>query len=217
MKIGVLGTGIVGSVIADKLVSLGHDVMMGGREAHNEKGQAWASKHPQNAHYGTFAQAATFGELLFACVLGTKTLEALEMAGDANLNGKTLIDLGNELDFSTGKPHIFASWDNCLAERIQNRFPKTNVVKSLNTMNCYVMVNPSLVQGEHAVFMSGNNLEAKTQTRNLLKSFGWTDHMIVDLGGIETARGVEMLMGLWVSLWGVIGNEPFNVGIFRKA
>lgn len=217
MKVGILGTGIVGTGIGDALIALGHEVIMGGREQINGKGQAWASQYPQSASYGTFAEAAAFGEIIINATRGSVSLEALEMAGEEQLAGKTLIDLANELDFSTERPIIHASDAHCLGERIQQRFPTTNVVKSLNTINWKVMVQPALIPGDHVVFMSGDSTDAKAQTRALLHGFGWQDTQIYDLGGIATARGPEMFLSLWVSLLGIVGSSPFNIAVLKGA
>jgi len=215
VKIAMLGTGIVGEMLGSKLVELGHDVTMGGRELTNSKGQAWAAKHEGGASYGSFAQAAAFGEVIFCCVNGEHSIDALAAAGADNLAGKLLVDVGNLLDFNNGMPKSLASAENCLSEKIQAAFPDAHVVKSLNTMSSYVMVKPSLVAGDHNVFMSGDNAEAKAQLRSLLQSFGWADANIIDLGALFTARGPEMFMQLWLSLWPVYRNQPFNIGIFK--
>jgi predicted dinucleotide-binding enzyme len=101
-----------------------------------------------------------------------------------------------------------------LAEQIQRAFPQVRVVKALNTMNAMVMVNPALVPGEHSVFVSGNDAAAKAQVTGILqKDFGWQS--VVDLGDISTARGVEMLLPLWINLMGVLGTPIFNFSIAR--
>lgn len=215
MKIGVLGTGIVGNTIGTKLVLLGHDVMMGSRSKTNEKAGAWVKASGPKASQGTFADATKFGEILFNCTHGMASLEALKLAGAENTKGKILIDVSNPLDFSKGMPPtLWVSNTDSLGEQIQRAFPETKVVKSLNTMNCKIMVNPSLVPGDHDVFISGNDKVAKAKVTEILKSwFGWKS--VVDLGDISTARGVEQLLPLWVRLLGVFGTANFNVKIVK--
>lgn len=212
MKIAVLGTGVVGETLATKLVSLGHDVRMGSRDANHPKATAWAMRAGDHASHGTFAGAAAFAELVICAVNGEAAIEALTMAGAANLAGKPLLDLGNRLRFEPGKPPVslFVDGDS-LAEEIQRTFPDAKVVKSLNTMNCRVMVEPSLVPGEHHVFLSGNDAGAKEAVRRLLREFGWTDACILDLGDVTTARGPEAIMPLWLRTWGKFGSAPFNL------
>lgn len=216
MKIAVLGTGMVGETIASKLVALGHEVKMGSRSANNEKAAAWVKKAGAKASQGTFADASAFGELLFNCTLGTGSLEALEAAGKQNLKGKILVDTSNPLDFSKGMPpSLFTPSNDSLGERIQRAFPELKVVKSLNTINANVMVEPSRVPGEHAVFVSGNDAEAKRQVKQLLtEGFGWKQ--VIDLGDITTSRGTESYLMLWLRLWGALGTPDFNISIVKK-
>ena len=215
MKFGVLGTGMVGQTIAGKLVSLGHDVKLGAREATNEKAATWAKSAGANASAGTFADAAAFGDMIFNCTLGAGTLAALEAAGAANLRDKVLVDVSNPLDFSKGMPpSLFLSNTDSLGESIQRAFPATKVVKTLNTMNAYLMVGPAQLAGaDHTVFVSGNDPAAKQRVSELLRSFGWKD--IVDLGDITTARGTEMMPPIWLRAWGATGTPMFSFKLVR--
>jgi predicted dinucleotide-binding enzyme len=216
MRIGVLGTGMVGQTIASKLVGLGHEVRMGSRTAGNEKAAEWVEAAGGNASQGTFAEAAEFGELLFNCTAGGASLEALEQAGEAALAGKVLVDVANTLDFSQGRPPtLMVCNTDSLGEQIQRRFPQTRVVKALNTVNCQVMVDPGLVSGDHDVFLCGEDEAAKREVVSLLESFGWKAGQIVDLGGIGASRGTEMYLALWVRLIGTVGTPHFNVKVVR--
>jgi 8-hydroxy-5-deazaflavin:NADPH oxidoreductase len=216
MKIGVLGTGMVGQTIGSKFVELGHEVRIGSRSVTNEKAEEWTKKARKLASHGTFADAASFGEIVFNCTNGMSSLEALRMAGAKNLAGKLLIDVSNPLDFSKGfPPTLSVCNDDSLAEQIQREFPDAKVVKTLNTVNCQLMVNPSLVPGEHDLFLSGNDIEAKAQVRGILESFGWKN--IIDLGDITTARGAEQLLPIWVRLMGLFKTPQFNFHIVRAA
>jgi hypothetical protein len=215
MKIGVLGTGMVGQAIASKLVALGHEVRVGGREAKNEKA-AWVPALGAKASYGTFADAAAFGELLFNCTSGAGALDALAAAGQKNLAGKILVDISNPLDFSKGMPPtLFTGNDDSLGERIQRAFPETKVVKTLNTVNCQIMVDPARVAGgDHDMFMSGNDASAKARVAEILRGwFGWRN--VIDLGDISTARGTESYLPLWIRLWGALKTADFNLKIVR--
>ena len=212
MKIGVLGTGITGQTIASKLVELGHDVMMGSREEANPKAVAWAKDVGHNALYGTFMNAAAFGEIIFNCTLGGASLDALRMAGVENLKGKILIDTANPLNRSTDPWTLTVCNTDSLGEQIQRIFPETRVVKSLNTVNANVMVDPARLIERTQVFVSGNDIEAKAQVVMILRDwFGWKE--ILDLGDITTSRAVEMYLPLWQSLRKVIPNQRFNIKI----
>ena len=215
MKIGILGTGIVGKTIGTKLVQLGHNVKMGSRTANNEKASEWVKASGANASQGTFAEAAAFGELLFNCTSGMVSLEALKIAGASNMNGKILIDISNPLDFSKGMPPTLSVCNSdSLGEQIQHAYPQVKVVKTLNTLNCNIMVNPSLVPGSHDIFVSGNDAGAKANVIDILKSwFGWKT--VIDLGDITTARGTEMLLPIWIRLMGTFQTPNFNFKIVR--
>jgi 8-hydroxy-5-deazaflavin:NADPH oxidoreductase len=210
MKIAVLGTGMVGNTIGAKLIELGHQVRMGSRSATNEKAADFVKKSGTGASQGTFADAAAYGEIIFNCTKGEAVLEILQMAGASNLNGKILIDISNPLDFSKGFPPSLSICNtDSLGETIQRNFPDVHVVKTLNTMTCTLMVNPSLVKGEHAVFLCGNDAVAKEKVEGILKSwFGWKE--IIDLGDITNARGTEMMLPIWVRLYGKFKHANFN-------
>ena len=199
MNIGVLGTGMVGRAIAGKLAELGHDVRVGSRQASDDA--------------VTFADAAAHGELVFNCTNGAASLDALTAAGADNLDGKVLVDVTNALDFSGGGPALFTSTTESLGERIQAAFPGARVVKSLNTINCNLMVDAASVPGDHVVFVAGNDDDAKARTRELLGEFGWPADRVVDLGDITGARATEHYLMLWLRLMGVVGGPNFNISV----
>ena len=213
MKFGVLGSGMVGSAIATKLVSLGHEVKMGSRDAANPKAKAWVASAGRGASQGTFADAAAFGEILFNCTSGAGSVDALKSTGAA-LGGKVLVDVANALDFSKGMPPtLFVSNTDSLGETIQRTFPEAKVVKALNTVNANVMVKPGRIPGDHDVFVCGNDAGAKAQVVRLLHEFGWKS--VNDLGDITAARGTESYLHLWLRLYGALHTADFNVHVVR--
>ena len=226
MRFGILGTGVVGKTIAVRLDGLGHDVIVGTRNPEETLSRtdpdqygnlpfgAWREEHPE-VRLGTFAEAAAHGDMVVNATAGAVSLEALEQAGEDNLNGKILIDIANPLDFSKGMPPtLLVSNTDSLGEQIQRRFPEAKVVKTLHTMNAYVMVDPAqLAATDHTVFVSGDDAEAKARVSELLRSFGWSD--IIDLGDITTARGTEMVLPIWVRLFGVLQKPIYNFKIVR--
>ncbi len=216
MKIGILGTGMVGVAIGNKLVSLGHEVRMGSRTANNEKAVAWIKGAGAKASQGTFADAAGFGELLFNCTSGHGSLEALKAAGAQNLKGKIVIDISNPLDFSKGMPPtLFAGNTDSLGELAQAAFPETKVVKTLNTVTASIMVDPGKIGGgDHQLFICGNDSAAKATVGEFLKTqFGWKN--ILDLGDITQSRGTESFLPLWIRMWGALKTAEFNIKIVR--
>jgi 8-hydroxy-5-deazaflavin:NADPH oxidoreductase len=217
MRVAVLGTGIVGTTVASKLASLGHDVVMGSRTADNPKAAEWVAAAGGSARAGTFADAATGAEIVVNATNGHATLDVLRAAGAENLAGTVILDISNALDMSGGFPPIVGvGVGDSIGEQIQREFPAARVVKSLNTMTAAVMMQPSLVPGPHTVFLSGDDDSAKRVVRELLVSIGWPDGDILDLGGITTARGVEMYVALWVALMGPLGTPMFNIAVVRQ-
>ena len=212
MRIAMLGTGIVGQTIGSRLVQLGHEVMMGSRVEANPTAITWARKEGRYASFGTFANAAAFGEIVFNCTLGSASLEALQQAGAQNLANKILIDTANPLDYSSQIWTLTVSNTDSLGEQIQRTFPDARVVKSLNTMNCNVMVDPGKLSERTDVFVSGNDIEAKATVISILRDwFGWQS--VIDLGGISTARGVEMFVVLWQDLRTWSSSHRFNIKV----
>jgi predicted dinucleotide-binding enzyme len=226
MKIAVFGTGTVGPAVAEALAKLGHDVVIGTREpqatlARTEPGPTggvpFARWHAEHAgiRLTTFADAAAASDVVVNATNGTGSLDALAAAGAENLSGKVIVDIANPLDFSGGfPPSLNPVNTDSLGEQIQRTFPDARVVKTLNTMSASVMVDPaSVAGGDHSVFISGNDADAKTAVAGLLADLGHRD--IIDLGDITTARGTEMLLPVWLRLWGAFGNADFNFKIAR--
>jgi 8-hydroxy-5-deazaflavin:NADPH oxidoreductase len=223
MKIAVLGTGTVGRALAAKLADVGHDVVVGTREVDatlartdpdgmgNPPYAEWQKEHA-NVRLVPYAEAGGHGEIVVNATSGEGSIAALQAAGD--LAGKVIVDVANPLDFSHGFPPTLSVCNiDSLGEQIQKAFPAARVVKTLNTINANVMVEPSRVPGEHTVFVVGEDAAAKETVKGLLKEFGWSETGIVDLGGIGAARGVEMYLPLWLSLMGALGTADFNIRV----
>jgi predicted dinucleotide-binding enzyme len=203
MKIGILGTGNVGSTIGSKLIDFGHDVLMGSRTLNNEKALAFIAKSNNKAS-------------IFNCTKGEVSIDALKLAGNT-LDGKIIVDIANPLDFSNGMPPSLIptlSNTNSLGEEIQKTFPNAKVVKTLNTMWCGLMVNPHLIgNGEHVNYISGNDAEAKNKVITLLNEFGWKNEFILDLGDLTAARATEAVLPIWLRVYGATKNGAFNFKI----
>ena len=226
MNIGILGTGVVGRAHAAKLAALGHDVVIGTRDTARTLAQDSAGRHGQctfqrlarrapRVKLAAFAEAAAHGEIVINAIHGAAAVETLKPLERA-LDGKVLIDITNPLDFSKGMPpSLFVSNTDSLGEQIQRALPKTKVVKTLNTMNAMLQVDARrLAGGDHHVFLSGNDAPAKARVTALLGEwYGWEN--VIDLGDITTARGAEMILPLWVRLWGVLQTPFFNFKIVK--
>jgi len=225
VNIAVLGTGMVGRAHAARLAELGHNVIVGTRDPRatlartdadqmgNPSYAEWAADHP-GIQLATFAAAAAGAEVVVNATNGASSLDVLALAGADNLAGKVLLDVANPLDFSAGlPPTLFVKDTDSLGEQIQRTFPEARVVKSLNTLNADLMVNPKKLPEGSSVFVSGNDEGAKAAVTALLKEYGHSD--IIDLGDITTARGTEMLLPVWLRLYGALGTPEFNFKIVR--
>ena len=196
MKVGILGSGIVGQVLGAGFAKYGNQVMIGTRDPGRADIQTWVGKTPGGSA-GTFAEAAGFGDVLVLAVLGRVVEKVIALAGPANFTGKTVIDATNPiadappingvLKFTTGP-------NESLGEKIQAFLPHTNVVKAFNSVGNVAMVNPRYEQGTPTMFICGDNEAAKSQVAEILRQFGWESF---DCGGIIASRALEPLCMLW--------------------
>ena len=201
MRIAVLGTGMVGQALAGGLTRLGHSVTVGTRDPE----ATLARTAPDGMGNPPFAGwLADHGEVI----------DMLTAAGADHLAGKVVLDISNPLDFSAGfPPTLFVKDTDSLGEQVQAAFPDARVVKSLNTLTAPLMVEPGLLGAASTVFVSGDDAGAKATVTELLTGFGHTD--VIDLGGIETARGTEMFLPLWLRTMGALGTGMFNISVVR--
>ncbi len=224
MNIGLFGSAMVGQIVGKALVEAGHDVVLGTRSPDNldeKRGMGGALRDWIDSTGGrvdTLQRAAEHGKVLINATSGAGSIEALRTAGAEQMAGKILIDISNPLDFSQGMPPSLTVCNtDSLGEQIQRAFPEVRVVKTLNTLNAYLMVDPGrLARGDHHIFLSGNDAGAKATVAGYLQEwFGWSPESLIDLGDITTARGTEMILPIWVRLWGALGTPMFNFRIVR--
>jgi predicted dinucleotide-binding enzyme len=215
MNIGVLGTGIVGRTLGQRFVELGHSVMLGSRTADNEAAAGWLATvgSARGAAVGTFADAAAHGHVVVNATSGAVSIAALKLAGERNLHHKVLLDVSNPLDWSTGSLQLSVVNTDSVGEQIQRTFPDVYVVKTLNIVTADVMAHPDRLPEETSMLVAGEDPEAKATAGDLLRSLGWRS--ILDLGGMEAARGMEMYIVLWVSLMNAQGTATFNMRLVR--
>jgi predicted dinucleotide-binding enzyme len=224
MKIGIIGSAMVAQILGKKLAELGHEILISSRDVNKDKGyfpsaSTWANNVKDEGYKtqaGTFSNAAQFGEVILNCTNGAHSIEALEQAGEQYLSNKILIDIANPLDFSGDLIALTVLNTDSLGERIQRRFPKSRVVKALNTVNVEIMINPHLLDGPHDLFISGNDSEAKKWVREVLLHdwLGW--EYIIDLGDIKGSRMQEMYLPLWIRLYSLFNSAHFNIHVVRK-
>jgi len=213
MEIAVLGTGAVGRTLSARLAELGHDVRLGTRDPAATRAREEWTEVP-GVELATFADATAGADLVLHAGSGVAALDLLGRAGD--LAGKVLVDISNPLDFSAGFPPTLSVKDtDSLGEQIQRAFPDTRVVKTLNTLTADLMARPDRLPETTSVFVSGDDADAKRLVVGLLAELGHQD--VIDLGGIETARGTEMWLPLWLRLMGALGTAEFNVKVVRTS
>lgn len=224
MNIAVLGTGMVGRSVAAGLRRIGHDVVIGTRDP-----QATLARVEDQADGATFADwlrgqegielasladAAARADLIVLAGSGSASHDMLAAAGADHLDGTVVLDISNPLDFSAGfPPSLLIKDTDSLGEQLQRAFPGVRVVKSLNTLTADLMARPDLLPEGTTVFVSGDDPDAKAQVTELLTALGHTD--VIDLGGIESARGTEMFLPLWLRMMGALGTTMFNIKVVR--
>jgi len=203
MKVGILGSGDVGKVLASGFLKHGHQVMIGTRTS--SQLADWAKQNPRGS-VGGFADAARFGDLVVLAVKGTVALEALRAAGAANLAGKPVMDATNPVADAppvNGVVKFFTNLDESLMERLQREVPQARFVKAFSSVGNSLMVNPKLPGGKPTMFICGNDEAAKQSVRGILDQFGWET---ADMGKAEAARAIEPLCMLWL-IPGFLRNE----------
>ncbi|MFJ3956367.1 NADPH-dependent F420 reductase [Arthrobacter sp. NPDC090010] len=219
MNIAVLGTGVVGRTLSARLCNLGHHVILGTRDPEttrdDENFKQWHAQNP-SVGIGHFSDAAAQSEVIVVAVGGVNALDVLSATGRSNLEGKVLWDVSNPLDFSKGfPPTLFVKDTDSLAESIQREYPAAKLVKALNTMSSIVMVNTHDLAAEGTTFLCGADSEAKNVVGVLLAQLGHQD--VLDLGDVTAARGMEMVLPLWLRVMGALGGPEFNFKIVRAS
>lgn len=214
MHLAVLGTGSVGRTLASAWLRAGHEVALGSRDAANAAARDWVAAAGGRARCGTFADAVEGADAVVNATAGTASLEVLASCPAAALDGTTVLDVANPLDFSAGfPPRLAVGDDDSLAERLQRAHPAARVVKALNTMAVEVMVDPAAVPGDHLALLCGDHEDAKSVVVGLLGDLGWPPTRIMDLGPLHAARGMERWLPLWLSLYGHLGHPMFNLAL----
>lgn len=194
MKVGILGSGIVAKQIAIGFLNSGNDVKLGTRDS--QKLNEWLKSFP-SATVGSFSEAASFGDIVVIATLWGGTENALRLSGLENFKNKTVIDITNPLDFSSGVPPKFSvTYGNSAGEQIQNWLKDSKVVKAFNTVSASIMINPKLEEGNPDLLIAGNDPDAKKLVTEIARSFGWQN--VIDMGDIKQAFWLETFAMLWI-------------------
>ena len=203
-NIGILGTGIVGKTLALGFLKHGYNVMIGSRKP--DKINEWIASEGKGIEAGNLENTANFGEIIILAINGKHAKQALETAGEENLNGKTIIDATNPIEDSSidnGVLRFFTDINRSFMEELQEVYPEAHFVKAFNSVGAHLMVNPDFDLHQPSLFICGNNEQAKKETQLILELFGWD---VEDMGAVEAARAIEPLCMLWC-IPGFINNE----------
>ncbi len=195
MKIGILGSGVVGQTLGSGFVKYGHQVKIG--TGTPSKLNDWLKSAGANASVGSFADAASFGEVVVLAVKGKAALNVLEKAGEENLKNKTVIDTTNPIADAApvnGVLQYFTNQNSSLMEELQSNYPQAHFVKAFSCVGNVFMINPDFGGIKPTMFIAGNNENAKSDVKNILDAFGWE---VEDMGKAEAARAIEPLCILW--------------------
>ena len=194
MKVGIIGSGVVGQTLAAGFLKHGHQVEIGTRDP--AKLKDWSAKNP-GAAVKSFAEAAAFGDLVVLAVGGEVAQQALTLIGSSALQGKTVIDACNPIGGGppvNGVLSFFTPQNQSLMEQLQGAYPSARFVKAFNSVGSGQMVNPEFASGRPTMFICGNDKDAKKTVERILEQFGWDTE---DMGAIEAARPIEALCMLW--------------------
>ncbi len=203
-RVGILGSGIVGRVLADGFLKYGFEVMIGTRNTKNLSD--WMESAGENATVGSFEDAAHFGDLVVLAVKGSAAEFVLDLAGAANLHGKTVIDTCNPINDEgpdNGVLRFFTKKNFSLMEQLQEKYSRIHFVKAFSCVGNALMVNPEFDEGKPTMFICGNDDKAKEDVKSVLELFGWDWE---DMGAVEAARAIEPLCMLWC-IPGILKNE----------
>ena len=196
MKVGILGSGIVGRVLASAFLKEGHQVMLGTRNISKDEVVKW-QKENTGGLLGSFQETAQFGEIIVLAVSGLAVEDAITLAGKEHFFEKTVIDATNPIAAvppDNGVLKFFTTLENSLMERIQQLLPEARLVKAFNSAGNAFMYKPNFPGGVPTMFICGNDDSAKKKVTEILTSFGWETE---DMGKVEAARAIEPLCILW--------------------
>jgi predicted dinucleotide-binding enzyme len=205
MKVGVLGSGIVGRVLGSAFLKEGHDVMLGTRDISKDDVVRWKAENP-SGKTGTFSDTASFAELIVLATSGSITEQVIRIGGLENFSNKVVIDATNPIAAAppqNGVLKFFTTLDESLMEKLQKLAPDAKFVKAFNSVGNAFMYKPRFAGGPPTMFICGNNADAKNLVTSILTDFGWETE---DMGMIESARAIEPLCILWC-IPGILGNQ----------
>ena len=205
MKIGVLGSGMVGKVLAQGFSSHSYEVMIGSRD--KKKLEEWKNESGYNGLLGSFEDATKFAEIIVLSVKGANAIEAINLSGIDNFKGKIVIDTTNPIDDTkppeNGVIKFFTNNGESLMEQLQAHIPEAKFVKAFSSVGAAFMVNPDFGGSKPTMPICGNYDNARKEVTIILEKFGWE---VEDMGKANAAGTIENLCILWC-IPGFLRNE----------
>lgn len=197
IKVGVLGSGVVGLTMGRAFLIEGYDVMLGTRDPGKDQVVKWKDANP-SGKTGSFEEAAQFGEIIVLATAGAVVQAVLRLAGYEHFRNKVVIDITNPIDTNlppvNGVLRFFTDANDSLMQRIQAIIPEAKLVKAFNSVGNAVMYRPRFKEGRPTMFICGNDDNAKQTVKGIVEAFGWEAE---DMGKAEAAGCIEQLCMLW--------------------
>jgi len=215
MDIGIIGSGMVGTVLGAGFVARGDKVVLGSRQPDRPELIEWRDAAGERASTGTNEEAARFGEMVVFCPRWSGARGALDLAGPENFSGKVVIDVTNPIGTDEqGRLVLAVGCDSSAAEQLQSWVPDARVVKAFNWVGSASMVKPAFPSGPAAGFLCGDDEDAKALVAGVLRDFGWDP---VDMGALIAARGLEPMVLNWMAYGTSTGHWDHAFTVVRKA
>ena len=186
MKIGILGSGLMGGKLGTIFARAGHQVVFS--YSHSErKLERLAKEAGQRASAGTPADAARDADAVFLAVHWSRVGDVLKQAGD--LSGMVIVSCS--LPMNQSDTELVVAHKSSGAERLARKVRKAHVVSAFNTVPSEVLF--SVFEGRRKgrrpnLVYCGDNKKAKEVAARLIRDVGFE---AVDAGPLRLARFTE--------------------------
>jgi predicted dinucleotide-binding enzyme len=186
MRIGILGSGLMGGKLGTIFARAGHEVVFA-YARHYEKLEQLARDAQGNARAGTPREAAQEADALLLAVHWSRMEDVLNQAGD--LSGKVIVTCSLPMnDDDTG---LVIAHTSSGAEELAKRVPEARVVCAFNTVPSEVLFGVFAARREAArpsLVYCGDAARSKEIAAGLIRDVGFDP---VDAGPLRIARYTE--------------------------
>lgn len=205
MKIAIIGSGNVGTPLADHLQRNGHDVVLATSSAGSASVARALARNPQLKALA-LADAVSAADVVFLATPFQANETALKAVA-AQLTGKVLVDCTNPV--GPGLSHGLKN-EMSGAEWVQRLVPAARVVKAFSIYGFENFEDSSYpsYNVKPAMLFCGNDAAAKETVAELIAQLGWEP---LDVGGLEQALHLEHMTLLWVRMVRAKGFSPHLV------